>query len=67
MNKIDDSKQIYEALYSNEGLSFWGGVDPITGIIIDQMHPLCGQSVVDKVLWYVWNMWRRSYLEEKLV
>ena len=53
MTEIDDSKQKYEVLYSNEGLSFWGDVDPTTGIIIDQRHPFCGQSVTDKVLWCV--------------
>jgi predicted aconitase/predicted aconitase with swiveling domain len=33
-----------------EGLSFWGGVDPLTGIVIDAHHPLCGQSIAGKVL-----------------
>ena len=32
-------------LASAEGLSFWGGVDPLTGIVIDAHHPLCGQSI----------------------
>lgn len=33
-----------------ESISFWGGVDPATGIINDPRHELFGQSVVDKVL-----------------
>lgn len=33
-----------------EGLSFWGGVDPVTGIVIDAHHPLCGLSIAGKVL-----------------
>ncbi|WP_431299879.1 aconitase X [Tabrizicola sp. BL-A-41-H6] len=33
-----------------EGLSFWGGVDPLTGIVIDAHHPLCGQSIAGKLL-----------------
>ena len=27
--------------FSGTGLSFWGGVDPVTGIVIDERHPLC--------------------------
>lgn len=37
-------------LACSEGLSFWGGVDPVTGIVIDAHHPLCGQSIAGKVL-----------------
>ena len=33
-----------------EPLSFWGGVDPVTGRIIDQRHPRCGESVSGRVL-----------------
>ncbi|PYI06976.1 hypothetical protein BO78DRAFT_314237 [Aspergillus sclerotiicarbonarius CBS 121057] len=31
-------------------LSFWGGVDPQTGQVIDQHHPLRGQSLQGRVL-----------------
>ncbi|OOF90703.1 hypothetical protein ASPCADRAFT_178694 [Aspergillus carbonarius ITEM 5010] len=31
-------------------LSFWGGVDPRTGRVIDQHHPLCGQSLQNRIL-----------------
>lgn len=37
-------------LASAEGLSFWGGVDPLTGIVIDAHHPLCDQSLAGRVL-----------------
>jgi len=33
-----------------EPLSFWGGVDPSTGRIIDRRHPRCGESVSGRVL-----------------
>ena len=31
-------------------LSFWGGVDPVTGRIIDRRHPRRGESVAGRVL-----------------
>lgn len=34
----------------DEPLSFWGGVDPATGTIIDRRHPRCGESVAGRVL-----------------
>ena len=37
------------ALVSSEPLSFWGGVCPRTGEIIDRRHELLGASVTDKV------------------
>lgn len=37
-------------LYSQTPLSFWGGVDPATGIVIDQHHPLAGSSLAGKIL-----------------
>ena len=39
-----------EVLACAEGLSFWGGVDPLTGRIIDVHHPDHGKSVTGKVL-----------------
>jgi predicted aconitase/predicted aconitase with swiveling domain len=39
-----------EILACDEGLSFWGGVDPATGRIIDAHHPNHGESVGSKVL-----------------
>lgn len=34
----------------SEGLSFWGGVDPATGRVIDAHHPLCGETIAGKVV-----------------
>jgi len=39
-----------ELLSAMVGLSFWGGVDPQTGVVIDQHHPLCGESLDGRVL-----------------
>lgn len=38
------------ALRLDEPLSFWGGVDPATGEIIDARHPQRGVSVAGRVL-----------------
>lgn len=39
-----------EALFLAAPLSFWGGVDPATGEIIDVGHPQRGRSVKGRVL-----------------
>ena len=39
-----------QILASDEGLSFWGGVDPLTALVIDAYHPLHGQSISGRVL-----------------
>ena len=39
-----------KVLVCGEGLSFWGGVDPDTGLIIDTHHPNHGDSVSGKCL-----------------
>ena len=39
-----------EVLYSKIPLSFWGGIDPESGIVIDQTHPLHGKCVTNKIL-----------------
>lgn len=39
-----------EVLACGDGLSFWGGVDPDTGTIIDVHHPNHGASVSGKIL-----------------
>lgn len=38
------------ALVLREPLSFWGGVEPATGMIIDTHHPARGQRVTGKML-----------------
>ncbi len=37
-------------LVLDEPLSFWGGVDPITGEIIDRSHPQSGTVITDRIL-----------------
>lgn len=37
-------------LATHEPLSFWGGVDPATGKVIDVHHPLNGQSITGRIL-----------------
>ena len=39
-----------EALVADTPLSFWGGFDPETGVIIDRRHPLAGQRATGRVL-----------------
>jgi cis-L-3-hydroxyproline dehydratase len=38
------------ALVADTPLSFWGGFDPETGVVIDRRHPLAGQLATDRVL-----------------
>jgi hypothetical protein len=39
-----------EALVTRQGISFFGGVDPQTGAIVERGHELEGQSITGKVL-----------------
>ena len=39
-----------DVLASTIALSFWGGVNPPTGVVIDSHHPLAGNSIKGKVL-----------------
>lgn len=39
-----------DALYSTVGISFWGGVCPITGKVIDKTHALHGECITNKIL-----------------
>ncbi|MEM1078595.1 MAG: aconitase X [Pseudomonadota bacterium] len=39
-----------EVVVCDEGLSFWGGVDPETGVVIDAHHDLHGQSLAHKIV-----------------
>ena len=47
---ISKGKAEGELIVSNEAISFLGGVDPETGVVIDPNHELKGQSIKDKVL-----------------
>ena len=46
----NDRKLVGPLLVSDVSLSFWGGIDPLTGIIIDTSHPLAGKCVSDTIL-----------------
>ncbi|MFW9821751.1 MAG: DUF126 domain-containing protein [Candidatus Thorarchaeota archaeon] len=39
-----------EALFTKDGISFYGGVDPDTGKVVEVGHELEGQSIIGKVL-----------------
>jgi predicted aconitase with swiveling domain len=39
-----------EALVTAMGISFYGGVDPQTGVVVERGHALEGQSIVGRVL-----------------
>ena len=39
-----------EALVSADGISFYGGVEPETGKVVEKGHPLEGRSVSGKIL-----------------
>ncbi|MFK3974619.1 aconitase X [Pseudomonas sp. NPDC087358] len=39
-----------ELLYADVPLSFWGGVEPFSGEVIDRHHPLSGQIISGRVL-----------------
>ena len=39
-----------QALVTRMGISFFGGVDPETGVILENGHELAGQSIAGKIL-----------------
>lgn len=47
---IKKGKAKGKALVSKEAITFLGGVDPKTGIIVERGHSLEGKSVKDKIL-----------------
>lgn len=47
---IAKGKDKGKLIVSDEPISFLGGVDPKTGIVIDPNHELKGESIKDKVL-----------------
>ena len=48
--KVANGKASGEALVSTDGISFYGGVEPETGKVVEKGHPLEGQSVTGKIL-----------------
>lgn len=47
---IHPGKVTGEALVTSMGISFFGGVDPESGVVVERGHQLEGQSVAGKVL-----------------
>ena len=39
-----------EALVTGQGISFFGGIDPDTGVVVERGHDLYGQSIAGRVL-----------------
>lgn len=48
--KVSKGKAKGWALTSTEPLSFLGGVDPLTGTVVEKGHPLEGEFIAGKVL-----------------
>ena len=48
--KICSGQATGEALVSSMGISFFGGVDPESGMVVERGHELEGQSIAGKVL-----------------
>ena len=48
--KICSGQATGEALVSSMGISFFGGVDPESGVVVERGHELEGQSIAGKVL-----------------
>ena len=47
---INPGKAQGEAIVSRTPMSFYGGIDPKTGVVIEKGHELEGQCVKDKIL-----------------
>jgi|TARA_B100001971_G_scaffold193437_1_gene198575 predicted aconitase with swiveling domain len=47
---IFQGKGTGKALVSNASISFFGGIDPNTGVVVERDHPLFGKSIKGKVL-----------------
>ena len=48
--KIYKGMEKGEALVTSMGISFFGGVDPETGVVVEKDHQLEGQSISGRVL-----------------
>lgn len=48
--KIYQGKTEGEALVTKDSISFYGGVDPETGIVVEKGHELEGVDTTDKIL-----------------
>ncbi len=48
--KIFKGKVTGEALVTKDSISFYGGVDPENGLVVEKGHELEGKSINDKIL-----------------
>src|SRR5512135_632265 len=48
--RISPGRTVGEVLATHMGISFFGGVDPETGVVVEKGHELEGQSIAGKVL-----------------
>src|SRR5512135_3870145 len=48
--RISPGRTVGEVLATHMGISFFGGVDPETGVVVEKGHELEGQSIRGKVL-----------------
>ena len=48
--KISAGHAVGKALVTSMGISFYGGVDPETGLVVEKGHELEGQSISGRVL-----------------
>ena len=48
--KIYPGRAVGETLVSEMGISFFGGVDPESGLVVERGHDLEGESIAGKVL-----------------
>ena len=48
--KICSGQATGEALVTRMGISFFGGVDPESGVVVERGHEIEGQSIAGKVL-----------------
>jgi predicted aconitase with swiveling domain len=49
-HKVAKGKAQGEALVSKTSISFLGGVNPETGVVVEEGHELNGKSITDKIL-----------------
>ena len=56
-HKVAKGRAQGEALVSKSPISFLGGVNSDTGIIVEQGHELEGMSVADKILIFPISRW----------
>lgn len=50
MRALVEGRAVGDVIRLGGPLSFWGGYDPETGLVVDQAHPQHGQSLAGKVV-----------------